>query len=418
MASGMKSQALVVCALTVLSGHVVAFQNEPAGFRGIKWGEGFSVHGTEMTLLRQVKGGATWYTRKAQKMFFGDARLSQLIYGYKSDRFLIVHMETSGVRNRIALTKEFLSRFGEPDERKNNFFHKGESDYYYRWGPEVFSEKGKGADTRVILSCGNERPAPGTEDDCQAEILSKKVIEVIAVEIKKEEEEKARAHGPACPTATKLKVESKGRYSEVIEANSFGPRSFGWIFNDTQGWSIFRDTKYDNDYFANRAGFLAVRKSTIRKTLVNGDRLSMVAPYFGKIDKPTWHKDQYGRPILVERYEAIYPKGCELLAKETKREEANTTSEKRKAEFQAQGNTAERIECRDDDRKLRVGMTLDRVKQCWPHFGLFRLTGEINRADGIVSIYEMPMDDKGSLAYAIGVGTIYVMGGEVIAWTR
>lgn len=92
---------------------------------------------------------------------------------------------------------------------------------------------------------------------------------------------------------------------------------------------------------------------------------------------------------------------------------------KTKAEFEALKQTeVRRKECGDDFGKIRVGMTLDRVNTCWGKFGMFRLAGEVNRADGVVSVYEMPMDDRGSLAYAIGVSAIYVIEGKVVGWTR
>jgi hypothetical protein len=92
----------------------------------------------------------------------------------------------------------------------------------------------------------------------------------------------------------------------------------------------------------------------------------------------------------------------------------NAEIAERKQEWEKERRRA----CGNNYGKLRVGMTLDRVKQCWPRFGWFRLTGEINRADGVVSIYSMPIDNRGSLAYAISVSEFYVMKGKVVGWTR
>lgn len=303
----MKIRALISSVLLAFSINVMAFQNEPTGFRGIKWGEDFAVHAGEMTFLRGNEESTKWYLRKDDKMFLGDAQLSEITYGYVAGRLLIVTIFTSGAENRKALTSVLLSQFGKPDEHSYGD---------YTWGSDMIDEtvpgKKKKTDTQIRLSCGYKiHPTPGAEDDCSVQFVSNKVMkELWRKKWKRHEESVARAHGGACPTATKVKAESKERYTEVIEANDFGPRSFGWIFSDRQGWAIFRDTKYDNDYLANRAGFLAVKKATIRKTLVKGDRLSTLAPYFGKIGEPAWAEDQYGRPILVERYEAIYPKGC------------------------------------------------------------------------------------------------------------
>jgi len=92
----------------------------------------------------------------------------------------------------------------------------------------------------------------------------------------------------------------------------------------------------------------------------------------------------------------------------------------RKVAEQASAEKIEALkkECGDDYGKVRVGMSLDRVKQCWRHFGIFRLTSEVNRDDGVLSVYSMPVDDKGSLAFAFGVSAIYVMHGKVVGWTQ
>lgn len=107
----------------------------------------------------------------------------------------------------------------------------------------------------------------------------------------------------------------------------------------------------------------------------------------------------------------------EELAEQQERERRDAEYAKQRAES-AEREQAQRRDCGSDYEQLRVGMTLDRVKRCWGRFGWFRLTGEVNRADGVVSIYSIPIDDQGSLAYAIGVSAIYVMRGKVVGWTR
>jgi hypothetical protein len=80
---------------------------------------------------------------------------------------------------------------------------------------------------------------------------------------------------------------------------------------------------------------------------------------------------------------------------------------------------ARREKCGNDLRQIRVGITLDRLKQCWRDFGRFRLSGQVNRADGVMSIYELPSYIAGSdMVYAIGVSAIYVIDGKVVGWTR
>lgn len=75
-------------------------------------------------------------------------------------------------------------------------------------------------------------------------------------------------------------------------------------------------------------------------------------------------------------------------------------SERRDAEVLAT-EEAKKKACGKDYRKVRVGMTLSRVEQC---FAKFRLMSQINRADGVMSIYEY------------GGGYVHVIDGRVVAW--
>lgn len=58
-------------------------------------------------------------------------------------------------------------------------------------------------------------------------------------------------------------------------------------------------------------------------------------------------------------------------------------------------------ECGDDYKKVRVGMAFSRIQKC---VGKFKLTSQINRADGIVSTYENPK------------GYVHVIDGMVVSW--
>ena len=138
------------------------------------------------------------------------------------------------------------------------------------------------------------------------------------------------------------------------------------------------------------------------------------------------HRDAFGVSEKVracmdqkktERRAKLEEKQRKEQDEQKKMAERDARDAKRQVEI-AEREQAQRRACGNDYGKLSVGMTLDRVKQCWPRFGWFRLSGEINRADGVVSIYSMPMDDRGSLAYAIGVSEFYVMKGKVVGWTR
>jgi hypothetical protein len=87
-----------------------AFQNEPDGFRGIKWGSDFSQHKNQMTL---VEGGKfNLYRREGDKMSIGGAKLESIQYGYEQNRFVVVIIDTEGAANKSALIDAFRSQFG------------------------------------------------------------------------------------------------------------------------------------------------------------------------------------------------------------------------------------------------------------------------------------------------------------------
>lgn len=90
------------------------------------------------------------------------------------------------------------------------------------------------------------------------------------------------------------------------------------------------------------------------------------------------------------------------VAAEVARQEAADRAE-RKAEAQARSKTvAERkAACGADYLTPRIGMPIDRALQC---VGAFRLQGQINRADGVLSTY------LGARRY------LHVMDGRVVAW--
>ena len=75
--------------------------------------------------------------------------------------------------------------------------------------------------------------------------------------------------------------------------------------------------------------------------------------------------------------------------------------------------------CGDDFRKIRIGMTLARVKQCVGSVALF---SEINRKDGVVQLYRvtMPLPPEFDEGYGLSTGETYrdvnVMNGKVIFW--
>lgn len=121
---------LLVIVLNVSS--ALAFQNEPNGFRGIKWGSNISEHSSEMTLIE----GSKFYMRKNDKMSIGAAKLSAIIYMYYKERFQMVIIQSNGLGNKSNLLKTFRSQFGLPS-KPNQFIE----EYYWRGATTFISLK-------------------------------------------------------------------------------------------------------------------------------------------------------------------------------------------------------------------------------------------------------------------------------------
>jgi hypothetical protein len=127
---------MIFTVLTILSLNSVAFasENEPEGFRGIKWGTAFSKHSTEMVLKEK-----NIYTRKGDQMTIGGAKLKELSYFYYKGQFSGVFVETVGIQNEQALIAALRAQFGAPSQ-PNQFMEQ------YLWD---------GAITSIVASCSS-----------------------------------------------------------------------------------------------------------------------------------------------------------------------------------------------------------------------------------------------------------------------
>ena len=91
-----------------------AFQNEPDGFRGIKWG-------TDISQLNDMvfdsgDGDVKYYSRKADKMKIGDTDIEQIGYGFYKNRFYTVKIRFSGFSNFTRLKASLLDQYGSGDK--------------------------------------------------------------------------------------------------------------------------------------------------------------------------------------------------------------------------------------------------------------------------------------------------------------
>ena len=92
----------------------LAFQNEPDGFRGTKWGTNIS----ELTDMLVVESGkdTLFYCRKNDTMKIGDADIDQISYGFYKSRFFQVLVEYKGYVNSTKLKAILIGQYGKPEQ--------------------------------------------------------------------------------------------------------------------------------------------------------------------------------------------------------------------------------------------------------------------------------------------------------------
>lgn len=72
--------------------------------------------------------------------------------------------------------------------------------------------------------------------------------------------------------------------------------------------------------------------------------------------------------------------------------------------------------CGADYDTLRLGIRLNRLTQCWPKFQKYRLSGQVRRTDGILSVYEIRYLYSEICYMSWGRCIVYVLNGQVVGW--
>lgn len=103
--------------LLVFSGAVFAFQNEPEGFRGLKWGD----PPTEEMEWFMEAAGTDAYLLPDDKMALGNANLYMIAYTFYENQFLAVALYFKGEDNYDLLQTICEERYGE-DEMDEGFY--------------------------------------------------------------------------------------------------------------------------------------------------------------------------------------------------------------------------------------------------------------------------------------------------------
>jgi hypothetical protein len=98
-----------------------AFQNEPDGFRGIKWGTNINAL-PDMGLI-DSDGETKFYIRRNDKMKIGDADVDKIVYGFYKTRFFYVRIKFNNFSNFTRLKETLFSQYGQGD-KPNQFMEK------------------------------------------------------------------------------------------------------------------------------------------------------------------------------------------------------------------------------------------------------------------------------------------------------
>jgi len=94
---------------------ISAFQNEPEGFRGIKWGANIAEL-PDMSLAED-SGETKYYHRENDEMKLGDAAIERLAYGFYKGKFFMVLIEFNNFSNFSLMKEAFTHLYGEGDRK-------------------------------------------------------------------------------------------------------------------------------------------------------------------------------------------------------------------------------------------------------------------------------------------------------------
>ncbi len=146
--------ALLILSLTVLAQPVgaEAFKNEPADFRGIKWGASYSDHADGMNLVR-TDNDVLVYIREGEENETDRNNFKKIAYRFYKDRFSAGIIQTYGHDEKKRLRRTLVSKYGEAVR----ISRRQELD---TWDGEA---------VQIVLSCS-------VTSYCAAEFISKEMI--------------------------------------------------------------------------------------------------------------------------------------------------------------------------------------------------------------------------------------------------
>jgi len=113
----------------LISSNCYSFQNEPDGFRGIKWGTDITtLKGMEFLSIDPSIGGIKKYKKTNEELKLGGATLRSVEYSFWREKFCSITVETEGSVNWGGLRDACIEKFGkglQTNEVNNKFIWLG-----------------------------------------------------------------------------------------------------------------------------------------------------------------------------------------------------------------------------------------------------------------------------------------------------
>jgi hypothetical protein len=109
----MGKNILIIAILLLLPSSILAFQNEPDGFRGIKWGTDIAaLSGMTYESTDPSWGGVKKYSRKGETLSIGAAKLTTIHYCFWRDKLSSIEIKYKGYDNWTGLKNVLIEKFG------------------------------------------------------------------------------------------------------------------------------------------------------------------------------------------------------------------------------------------------------------------------------------------------------------------
>lgn len=151
----MKSSAVILIAgLAVFATSAHAFENEPAGFRGIDWGAPVDSVIQELRVVDDSED-SKFYIRPTDKLAIGGAVIESISYIFYKGKFHSVQIKANGRGNDAAFRDAMFATFGR-GTHPNQFIER----WFWR-GTTAF----------ILLTCDNVPPT------CTAQIASVQMLQ-------------------------------------------------------------------------------------------------------------------------------------------------------------------------------------------------------------------------------------------------